>query len=81
MSSHAYLDTSPPAYDGPKDRLVKSAFRKTLSVLAARVPPNKTGQILKAQPLKGFVIKHRFVSSAHSLQGPHGLAKNSKRCF
>jgi tRNA (guanine37-N1)-methyltransferase len=55
MSSHAYLDASPPPYHGPYDALDKSAFRKTLSVLAARIPPNKTGQVLKAHPLKTCV--------------------------
>ncbi|KAF9454176.1 hypothetical protein P691DRAFT_656864 [Macrolepiota fuliginosa MF-IS2] len=56
MSSHAYLDASPPAYNGPRDQLDKSAFHKTLSVLAARVPPSRTGRILKAQPLKGTIM-------------------------
>lgn len=56
MSSHAYLDASPPAYNGSKHQLDKSVFHKTLSVLAARVPPSKTGQILKARSLKEYVI-------------------------
>lgn len=59
MSSHAYLDASPPLYNGPREQLDKAVFHKTLKVLAARVPPNKTGQFLKAQPLKGYVVWHQ----------------------
>ncbi|EKM84070.1 hypothetical protein AGABI1DRAFT_32708 [Agaricus bisporus var. burnettii JB137-S8] len=56
MSSRVFLDASPPSYQGPKDRLDKSAFHKTLTVLSARVPPNKTGQLLKARELKGALM-------------------------
>lgn len=56
MSSHPYLDASPPVYNGSQHKLDKSIFHKTLSVLAARVPPAKTGQVLKARPLKEYVI-------------------------
>ena len=54
MSSHAYLDASPPIYNGSQHKLDKSIFHKTLTVLAARVPPAKTSQILKARPLKEY---------------------------
>ncbi|KAJ3573542.1 hypothetical protein NP233_g2362 [Leucocoprinus birnbaumii] len=73
MSTHAYLDASPPPYNGPTNRLDKSVFRKTLTVLAARVPPSKTGQLLKAQSLKGTLIdlpKVRSVSS--NSENPEG---------
>lgn len=66
MSTHPYLDATPPPYEGPRERLDKSIFHKTITVLAARVPPSKTGQLLKAQPLKGTLIdlpKVRSVSS------------------
>lgn len=69
MSSHAFLDASPPAYHGPRERLDRSAFRKTLTVLSARVPQSKTGQLLKAQPLRGCVLECEYyvgVSSHHS---------------
>jgi len=56
MSSHAYLDASPPPYNGPREQLDKAVFHKTLKVLAVRVPPSKTSQFLKAQPLKGCVV-------------------------
>jgi tRNA (guanine37-N1)-methyltransferase len=36
-----------------KDTLVKDAFRKSIPVLAARVPPMKTGSIMKAREMKG----------------------------
>lgn len=52
MARHLYLDADPPAYTGPRDRLDKDAFQKKLSVLAARVAPEKVGALLKASPLK-----------------------------
>lgn len=52
MSRHLYLDSSPPQYHGPRDVLDKSAFQKSLSVLAVRVSPEKTRVLLKASELK-----------------------------
>ncbi|KAF8910145.1 Met-10+ like-protein-domain-containing protein [Gymnopilus junonius] len=52
MPRHLYLDASPPPYNGPKDSLDKDVFRKTLSVLGARIPPEKTRVLLKANELK-----------------------------
>ena len=52
MSRHLYLDSSPPQYHGPRDVLDKSAFQKSLSVLAVRVSPKKTRVLLKASELK-----------------------------
>lgn len=52
MSRHLYLDSSPPPYTGPKDHLDREAFRKKLSVLGARVPPERTRVLLKANELK-----------------------------
>ncbi|KXN88837.1 tRNA (guanine(37)-N1)-methyltransferase [Leucoagaricus sp. SymC.cos] len=49
---HAYLDASPPTYNGSLDRLDKSVFQKSFTVLAARVPSSKAGQLLKAPSLK-----------------------------
>jgi len=55
MSRHLYLNAAPPPYNGPRDRLDKGAFKKTLPVLAARIAPEKTGLFLKAGPLKRCV--------------------------
>ncbi|KAF8640691.1 hypothetical protein AX17_000347 [Amanita inopinata Kibby_2008] len=52
MARHLHLDASPPIHREMRDRLDRSAFQKTLSVLAARVPPKKTGNLLKAPPMK-----------------------------
>ncbi|TFK41832.1 S-adenosyl-L-methionine-dependent methyltransferase [Crucibulum laeve] len=56
MSRHIFLDATPPPYTGSRDVLDKTAFRKTLSVLAARVPPARTRVLLKAEPLKKFLM-------------------------
>jgi tRNA (guanine37-N1)-methyltransferase len=64
MSTHSYLDASPPAYKGPLDQLDKSMFHKSLTVLAARVPPSKTGQLLKAQALKRFAPEVKIALDA-----------------
>lgn len=46
------IDASPPVNRWMKEELVKDAFRKTLPVLAAQVPPTKTGSMLKAPALR-----------------------------
>ncbi|KAJ3517865.1 hypothetical protein NLJ89_g229 [Agrocybe chaxingu] len=56
MSRHLYIDASPPPYNGPRDRLDKEAFRKSFSVLGARVSPEKTGVFLKAPALKDCIM-------------------------
>ncbi|KAF9567773.1 hypothetical protein CPC08DRAFT_626229 [Agrocybe pediades] len=56
MSRHLYLDASPSPYHGPRDRLDKDAFKKTLSVLGARVPPERTRVLLKANELKNYLM-------------------------
>jgi tRNA (guanine37-N1)-methyltransferase len=54
MSQRAFLDASPPTYIGSKGTLDKSAFRKSLDVLAAKVPAAQTGIMLKANPLRRY---------------------------
>ena len=54
MSQRVFLDPSPPTYTGVKGTLDKSAFRKSLDVLAAKVPATKTGIMLKADSLKRY---------------------------
>ncbi|CAA7264835.1 unnamed protein product [Cyclocybe aegerita] len=56
MSRHLSIDASPPPYNGPWDRLDKEAFRKSLTVLGARVPPEKTGAFLKTLALKDCIM-------------------------
>ena len=52
MSRHIYLDASPPLYTGARDYLDRNAFTKTITVLGARVRPEKTGVLLKAPELR-----------------------------
>ena len=47
-----FLDASPPPYTSSRDTLDKESFRKTLSVLAARVAPERTRVLLKAAELR-----------------------------
>ncbi|KAF8204026.1 Met-10+ like-protein-domain-containing protein [Pholiota molesta] len=56
MSRHLYLDASPPPYTGPRDAIDKTAFRKTFSVLGARVSPEKTRVLLRANELKDTLM-------------------------
>lgn len=78
MSSRIFLDASPPLYNGPKDRLDKSAFHKALTVLAARVPPSKAGQLLKARELKGCVPSiGTMLHAPYYLQSPNGFAQDT----
>ena len=52
QARHLFLDASPPPYTSSRDSLDKESFRKTLSVLAARVPPERTRVLLKAAELR-----------------------------
>ena len=52
QARHCFLDASPPPYTSSRDTLDKESFRKTLSVLAARVAPEKTRVLLKAAELR-----------------------------
>jgi len=54
MSQRLFLDTSPPAYSGAKGTLDKSVLRKSLDVLAAKVPAPQTGIMLNAGPLRRY---------------------------
>jgi hypothetical protein len=48
QARHRFLDASPPPYTSSRNTLDNESFRKTLSVLAARV----TGVLLKAAELR-----------------------------
>ena len=52
QTRHRFLDASPPPYTSSRDILDKESFRKTLSVLAARVAPERTRVLLKAGELR-----------------------------
>ncbi len=47
------IDTSPPQARWMKDTLDRSAFHRTVPVLAARVPAAKTALVLKAEAMRG----------------------------
>lgn len=53
MTRRSSVDTSPPVNREMVDKLDKSFFRKTVQVLAAKVPPTKAGVILKAEAMRG----------------------------
>lgn len=46
------IDTSPPPARWMKETLDRSAFHRTIPVLAARVAPAKAGIILKADVMR-----------------------------
>lgn len=51
----AELDTTPPPQRWMKDTLDRSAFRKSLPVLAARVPAKSAGTIVKSMETRKLV--------------------------
>jgi tRNA (guanine37-N1)-methyltransferase len=50
------LDTTPPIHREMRDALDRSAFKKSIPVLAARVKPSETNKILKAPVLKNLIL-------------------------
>ena len=57
MSRHLYLDASPPPYLSSRDVLDKSAFKKSLNVLGARVHPANIDTFLKASEIRKYVME------------------------
>jgi hypothetical protein len=56
MSRQGFLDVSPPRISGmKKDVLDRDQLRKSLIVLAARVPVLKTGAILRSSVMRRLV--------------------------
>jgi hypothetical protein len=49
------IELAPPLNRGMTDRIDKSAFKKSLPVLAARVPVSKTAEILRSPEMKKCV--------------------------
>ncbi|KAJ3829391.1 Met-10+ like-protein-domain-containing protein [Lentinula raphanica] len=56
LSSRSHLDTTPPRYNGPLFPLDKSAFQKTIPVLATRVPAHHTSFILHSDLTRKYLI-------------------------
>ncbi|KAF8634903.1 hypothetical protein AX15_000651 [Amanita polypyramis BW_CC] len=56
MPRRLHLDASPPVHREMTVKLDRNVFRKSIPVLAARVPPAKTASILKAQPMKRVLM-------------------------
>ncbi|KAI0033995.1 Met-10+ like-protein-domain-containing protein [Vararia minispora EC-137] len=56
MSEYNGIDASPPMARWMKDTLDRSFFHRLIPVLAARVSPEKTAEILRAQPLRKTVL-------------------------
>lgn len=63
MHRNITIDTSPPQARWMKDTLDRSAFHRTVPVLAARVSAAKTASVLKAEAMRGFLINLRRVPS------------------
>ncbi|KAI0937027.1 hypothetical protein AcW1_001105 [Taiwanofungus camphoratus] len=62
MSRSITVDSSPPIHRGMVV-LDKDAFRKSVTVLAAKVPPIKAGVVLEAKEMKKSLINVRRVKS------------------
>ncbi|KAJ4002268.1 Met-10+ like-protein-domain-containing protein [Lentinula boryana] len=56
LYSRSHLDTAPPRYNGPFYPLDKSAFQKSIPVLAARVPASQTSSILRSEVTRKYLI-------------------------
>lgn len=50
--SKGTIDISTPVHRGMTEKLDKDAFRKTVEVLAAKVPPTKVAELLRSAELK-----------------------------
>lgn len=53
MHRKVAIDTSPPPARWMKDTLVRSAFHRTIPVVAARLPAAKAGPVLKSEAMRG----------------------------
>ena len=53
MHRRVAIDTSPPPARWMKDTLVRSAFNRTIPVVAARLPAAKTGPVVKSEAMRG----------------------------
>ena len=62
MAAHSGIDVSPPVMRG-MEKLDRSAFRRSVPVLAARVSPAKTAELLRAPDMR----KCAYITSLHHL--------------
>ncbi len=53
MHRKVTIDTSPPPARWMKETLDRSAFHRTVPVVAARLPAAKAGPVVKAEPMRG----------------------------
>jgi hypothetical protein len=53
MHRKVTIDTSPPPARWMKETLDRSAFHRTVPVVAARLPAVKAGPVVKAEPMRG----------------------------
>ena len=81
MSQGVFLDVSPPTYSGFRGTLDKSVFRKSLDVLAAKIPAAQTGIMLKADSLKKYWPSHPSrLSNVPSLPKVYYGSTQSAKC-
>ncbi|THV07459.1 hypothetical protein K435DRAFT_741765 [Dendrothele bispora CBS 962.96] len=52
----SHLDTSPPQYNGPLYPLDKDAFRKSIPILAVRVPASQTATVLNSDLTRRYLV-------------------------
>ncbi|KAG2155495.1 Met-10+ like-protein-domain-containing protein [Suillus clintonianus] len=69
MACTLTLDVSPPVHRWMNTTLDRDAFKKTIPVLAARVPASKTGSLLKSDVMKKSLMDLPKVRSV--LRDPH----------
>ncbi|KAG2156542.1 Met-10+ like-protein-domain-containing protein [Suillus bovinus] len=69
MACKPTLDTSPPVHRWMDTTLQRDAFKKTIPVLAARVPASKTGSLLKSDVMRKSLMDLPKVRSV--LRDPH----------
>ncbi|KAG1795502.1 Met-10+ like-protein-domain-containing protein [Suillus subaureus] len=69
MACTLTLDVSPPVHHWMNTTLDRDAFKKTIPVLAARVPASKTGSLLKSDVMKKSLMDLPKVHSV--LRDPH----------
>ncbi|KAJ7070788.1 Met-10+ like-protein-domain-containing protein [Mycena amicta] len=50
------LDASPPVFAGLTGPLDRALFRKSIPILAARVPATKIGSLRKSEPMRGVLM-------------------------
>ncbi|KAH9964263.1 Met-10+ like-protein-domain-containing protein [Russula dissimulans] len=77
MNRKITIDTSPPAARWMKDSLDRSAFHRTIPVVAARLPAVKTGTVLKVAAMRGAIINlpkvRSVVADPEYPEGEHKL--------